>query len=243
LQSSWYEQRGTALVDSARTVCIIPARGGSKRIPGKNLAVVGGKSLVGHAVEQALQSRSIGRVIVSTDSDEIADVAGTYGAEIIRRPAELSSDTAISEDVLLHVLDKLEAEEDYVPELLVFLQCTAPIRTGLDIDHAIAVLEEDQADSLLSVVERRMFLWVLRDGRPEPLNYDADKRPRSQDMMPVFLENGSIYVLKPSVLRTYHNRLGGKVSFYVMPPEAVIDVDTPFDLEICRFVFERGSHE
>jgi len=227
------------LVDSNRTICIIPARGGSKRIPGKNLAVVGGTSLVGHAVEQALQSRSVGRVIVSTDSDEIAGVAQSYGVEIVRRPIELSGDEAPSEAALVHVLDQLKAEEGYEPELLVFLQCTSPVRTGLDIDRAIATLVEEQADSLLSVVEKRVFLWTQRDGRPEPLNYDAGKRPRSQDMMPVFQENGSIYVLKPDVLRTYHNRLGGKVSFYVMSAEAAIDVDTPLDLEICRFIFGR----
>lgn len=227
------------MADPARIICIIPARGGSKRVPRKNLAIVAGKTLVGRTVEQALQARLVGRVIVSTDSAEIAAVARSCGAEVVRRPSELSGDTAPSEVALLHVLDRLAGKEGFVPDLLVFLQCTAPVRTGHDIDRAIMTLEEEQADSLLSVVEKRMFLWTCRDGRPEPLNYDPMNRPRSQELKPVYVENGSIYVVKPATLREHNNRLGGKVSVYVMPDEAVIDVDTPFDLELCRFVLER----
>jgi CMP-N,N'-diacetyllegionaminic acid synthase len=227
------------VLDSARVICVIPARGGSKRVPEKNLTMVAGKPLIVHTIDHALAAQTVGRVIVSTDSEEIADVAAQRGSEVVRRPIAISGDQASSEDAILHVLDELDRNEGFTPDLIVFLQCTAPVRAPKNIDEAVHKLNAEGADSLLSVVQKKMFLWAISDGRPEPINYEVDARPRSQEMAPIYVENGSIYVLKPAILRTHNNRLGGKVSVYVMPDEATIDVDTPFDLELCRFVLER----
>jgi N-acylneuraminate cytidylyltransferase len=178
---------------------------------------------------------------VSTDDNEIAEVARVSGAEVIRRPAELATDLSASEPALLHVLDVLRDAEGYEPELVVFLQCTCPVRTSADVDRAVSVLEEEGADAVLSVVPRRMFLWSIRDGQPKPCTYDLSRRPRSQYMVPVFVENGSIYVMRTKTLRSTGNRLGGQVALLEMGPESMVDIDTPEDLAMCEAVFARSG--
>ncbi|MBI2288033.1 MAG: acylneuraminate cytidylyltransferase family protein, partial [Chloroflexi bacterium] len=123
-----------------KSIAIIPARGGSKRIPRKNLLLLGGKPLLAYSIEHARQARRVDRTMVSTDDDEIAAVARQYGAEVVKRPPELSTDTATSEDALLHVLGYLEGKEHFTPDIVVFLQCTSPLRKPDDIDNAIGVL-------------------------------------------------------------------------------------------------------
>lgn len=222
---------------------IIPARGGSRRLPGKNLLPVSGKPLLVHTVEHALGAGSVDRVVVSTDDPAIAKTARRTGAEVIDRPAALAGDDSPSEAALLHVLDVLEAREGYRPELVVFLQATAPVRTPADVDRAVARLRAEGADSLLSVVEARRFLWRLEEGRPAPLNYDPTARPRTQDREPEYHENGSIYVTKTEVLRATGNRLGGRIVLHPMADECFVDVDGPLDLALAEAVLRWRSHE
>jgi N-acylneuraminate cytidylyltransferase len=217
-------------------IAIIPARGGSKGIPRKNVQPVAGKPLIAHSIEQALHAKYVDRVIVSTDDREIGDVALHHGAEVIWRPAALSGDTATSESALLHVLDALEGDE---PDLVVFLQCTSPLRQPDDIDRAIDKLREESADSLLSVVQSHHWVWRLEDGVPDSFNFDYKNRPRRQERVPEFDENGSIYVFKPTVLRTYKNRLGGKIALYPMDDWSTVDIDTPHDLTLCDWIMTR----
>ena len=221
---------------AAGVVCIIPARGGSKRLPGKNLLPVAGKPLLVHTIEHALAASSVERVVVSTDEAEIAAAARRAGAEVVERPAALSHDASPSEAALLHALDALEERDGYRPELVVFLQCTAPVRAPGDVDRAVATLRAEGADSLLSVVESRRFLWRLEEGAPRPLNYDPQHRPRSQDLEPEYQENGSIYVTRTEVLRRTGNRLGGRIALYPMAEESFIDIDGPLDLAVCDAV-------
>jgi N-acylneuraminate cytidylyltransferase len=196
-----------------------------------------------HSIEAALGASTVTRVVVSTDDDEIAETAARNGAEVVRRPSELAADTASSESALLHVLDHLQKEEGYEPDLVVFLQATSPIRDEGDIDGAVGELKTRGADSLLSVVSSHRFLWRLNEGVPQPLNYDPQARPRRQDREPEFAENGSIYVFKPWVLREFNCRLGGKVALYEMGPWSGIDIDTPADLELCEWVMSHVSNE
>jgi CMP-N,N'-diacetyllegionaminic acid synthase len=216
-----------------RVLCIIPARGGSKRLPGKNLAPLAGKPLVAHSIEQALAAPSVERVVVSTDDPEIARAARERGAEVIERPAELATDEAPSEGALLHALDTLEAREGYVPDLLLFLQATVPVRRPEDLEAAIATLEREGADSLLSVVESRRFHWREDVGGARPVDYDPRRRPRSQERQPDLVENGSIYLVRPAVLRREGCRLGGRIALYRMGAESAVDVDGPLDLALC----------
>ena len=219
---------------SDEVLVLVPARGGSKGLPRKNIILLAGQPLIVHTIKQALASRHVSRVVVSTDDQEIAEVSRSAGAEVLARPAEMSTDDATSEAVLAHSLECLKTREGYVPSLVVFLQCTSPLRRADDIDKAIETLRSKSADSLLSVSPSHKFLWSEADGVPRPLNYDFRSRPRRQDMPKQYVENGSIYIFKPEVLLTTGNRLGGKIALHLMDEDASIDIDSPFDLKVAE---------
>jgi len=220
-------------------LCIIPARGGSKRLPGKNLRPLRGRPLLTHSVEHARRARHVDRTVVSTDNDALADVARASGAEVVRRPSEIAGDTATSEAALLHVLDTLRERERYEPELVVFLQCTSPVRTPEDVDGAIEALRKEAADSLFSATESRWLLWRREHDELTSLNYDYRRRQRDQDHPDEYRENGSIYVFKPWVLRQFANRLGGRMSMYPMNYWSSFQVDAPEDLELVEWILAR----
>ena len=224
-----------------RVLALIPARGGSKGIPRKNVRPLAGKPLVAHTIEHALQARLVNRVIVSTDDDEIADVSKQYGAEVIWRPAELSGDDASSESALVHAVDFLEETEGYRPDLVAFLQSTAPVRRNQDIDRAIQTLRDEGADSLLSVVPFHLFIWRSVARQARAVDYDYRRRPRRQDRAQEYMENGSIYVFKPGVLRQFNNRLGGKITLYEMDSWSSVDINTMRDLELCEWIVSRWA--
>jgi YrbI family 3-deoxy-D-manno-octulosonate 8-phosphate phosphatase len=211
-------------------VAIIPARGGCKRVPSKNLIEVAGHPLIEHTIRHALNASTVDEVYVSTEDERVAAIASRAGAAVIERPCELASDTASSEAALLHALDVLRTSDGREPELVVFLQCTSPIRRAGDIDAAVRTLIDANADSLFSATENRDLLWRLRAGGPEPVNYDPSDRRREQDMDPQVRENGSIYVFRPDVLRRDGQRLGGRTAVYEM------DYWTSFQLEDASHV-------
>lgn len=221
------------------TVAIIPARGGSKRVPGKNLLALHGRPLLAHTIESALAAEQIDQVHVSTEDADIATAARQMGAQVIQRPLELALDTASSESALVHALGWLRTQ-GVEPGLVALLQCTSPVRAADDIDRAIDTLSASGADSLLSVCSNNRFLWSRRrDGQPYSINYDFRKRPRGQDMEPQFQENGSIYLFRPWVLDTFENRLGGKVAIYEMDFWNSFEIDSTDDVELCRWILQR----
>lgn len=217
-----------------RTIAIIPARGGSKGIPRKNVRLVGGVPLIAHSVRQAVESSRVDEVYVSTDDPEIRQVAEEYGARAISRPIDIAGDTASSESALIHAL--AEVEKAGPVGLVVFLQCTSPIRDRGDIDAAIGTLEAEGADSLLSVAPSHRFLWKQGAEGPVALNYDPAKRPRRQDLDPQFVENGSIYVFKPWVLKQLGNRLGGRTALHVMSSRSAFEIDDELDMAVIDFL-------
>ncbi len=218
-------------------VAIIPARGGSKGIPGKNTRLLNNKPLIAYSIEAACEAKMVDQVYVSTDDTHIAQIATDYGASIIHRPPEFATDRASSESALLHALETLE-ENGIQPELIVFLQCTSPLRTSTDIDLAIQQLREEKADSLLSVSPSHRFLWHRVNSIAESINYDYRDRKRRQDMNPQYVENGSIYIFKPWILKQLKNRLGGKISLFPMSEAAAHEIDCPQDFEIAEFLMK-----
>ena len=224
-------------------IAIIPARGGSRGIPRKNVLPLAGQLLIAHSIQNALEAQLVDRVFVSTDDPEIKEVSSQHKAEIIHRPVELASDTASSESALVHALESLEASGIDL-ELIVFLQCTSVIRTGADIDQAIKKLHVENADSLVSVSPSHRFLWEEVNGEAKSINYDYRRRPRRQDMNPQYVENGSIYIFKPWVLKELGNRLGGKISLFPMSEAAAHEIDSPLDFEIAEFLLKKqvASH-
>ena len=221
-------------------LCIIPARGGSRRLPRKNVLPLAGKPLLAHSVEHSLNSQVVTHTVVSTEDQAIATVAEKYGAEVISRPDVLASDTATSESALIHALDTVE-EDGYSPDLVVFLQCTSPVRDPDDIDRAVQTLLEVQADSLFSATPSHWLIWRQSGECLCSLNYDYMARTRDQDSPIELRENGSIYVFKPWVLRERNNRLGGKIASYQMGYWSSFQIDSLEDLQLCEWIIGQRS--
>ncbi|MDP2167679.1 MAG: acylneuraminate cytidylyltransferase family protein [Thermodesulfovibrionales bacterium] len=227
------------MAHQANVIAVIPARGGSQRIPRKNLLPLSGKPLIAHSIEHAKSSRSVSRVLVSTDDGEIAEISRQYGAEVIMRPPELAVATATSESAIQHVLGLLQKQEGYQPDIIVFLQCTSPVREPDDIDNAVRLFIESGADSLFSVCRWNKFIWRRKGDKVESVNYDYKNRWREQDFPEQFMENGSIYVFKPNVLVELNNRLGGKIEVYEMDFLSSFQIDSPEDIEVCEWILKR----
>lgn len=231
------------MIPRPRIVAIIPARGGSKGIKGKNLASLAGRPLLAYTVDAARRAPEIDDVLVSTDSDEIAAFAETAGATVVRRPAGLSGDTAASESALLHALDDWRLRHGGDPDLVVFLQATSPLRPAEAVSGAIQTLLAAGADSLFSASSVHGFVWRLDGDRPESVSYDYRRRPRRQDAVKHFEENGSIYVFRPWVLRRTGNRLGGRIAMYPMDWVYAIQIDEPGDLSrVERLMAAMAGH-
>ena len=220
-------------------LALIPARGGSKGIRRKNLQPLGGRPLIAWSICHALNAPSVTRVVVTTDDPEIAQVATTWGAQVVNRPSHLASCIATSESALSHALDFLADTEDYNPSLVVFLQATSPLRGVLDIEDAIATFRVQQADSLFSCVCSHGFLWRMDDTGPFALNYNPQSRPRRQDAPEDVIENGSLYLFKPSVLEKHNSRLGGRIAAYKMLPQHSFQIDEPNDLVLMSALLDQ----
>jgi N-acylneuraminate cytidylyltransferase len=220
-------------------LAIIPARGGSKGIPRKNIRPLAGKPLIAYNIEQARRSRYIDRLVVSTDDVEIAAVARGYGAEVVWRPAEISGDTASSESALLHGLESLEQAEGYRPDLLVFLQCTSPLTLAEDIDGTVQALLDQDADSALAVIPFHYFLWRQAGDDAVGINHDKHHRPLRQEREPQYLETGAVYVMRVKGFLQARHRFFGKTALYVMPAERRLEIDDPVDFQIAEVLMRQ----
>ena len=223
-----------------KTIAIIPARGGSKGIPRKNVLPIAGKPMLAWNIEAAKNSRFMDAVYVSTDDPEIASVARNYGAKVIDRPAEIAGDMATSESALVHALGVLK-EQGVKPDLLVFMQCTSPLTATEDIDAAIQKLLDEKADSCLTATDFHYFVWKENDeGTADGVNHDKRFRPRRQDREPQYVENGAIYVMKvPGFLEANH-RFFGKTVMSVMPQGRCFEIDEPIDLQIAEAMLKKA---
>ncbi|MFC1813507.1 cytidylyltransferase domain-containing protein [Thermodesulfobacteriota bacterium] len=220
-----------------KVLVVIPARGGSKGIPRKNVRMLAGKPLIAHTIEHAHHARKVNRIVVSTDDPEIASVSKQYGAEVIIRPAEISGDTASSESALLHSLDYLEQTENYNPDLLVFLQCTSPLTKPEDIDGTIQILVKEKADTALAVTPFHYFLWKKDEaGNGIGINHNKEIRLLRQEREEQFLETGAVYVMRAKEFKKKKHRFFGKTAMYNMPPERCLEIDDPIDFRIAEIL-------
>jgi CMP-N-acetylneuraminic acid synthetase len=213
-----------------RVVCVIPARGGSKGVRGKNLRNVGGVPLVARAVHAALAAPSLDRVIVSTDDDDIAAVARAAGASVVRRPDDLSGDSASSESALLHALDSLESD----PEILVFIQATSPFISPSDLDLAVDRVRNGSFDSVFSARPTHAFLWREGDRGAWGVNHDSSHRLRRQEREPEFQETGAFYAFKVPEFRAAGFRFFGRIGVVPVPELTAIEIDSEDDLTLAR---------
>lgn len=218
-----------------KILCIIPARGGSKGIPKKNIIDFAGKPLIGHSISQAKNSKYITDVVVSSDSDEILEVSKLYGAITLKRPIGLSTDTSSSESALKHTIQTLNTDYDYI----VFLQATSPLRTTKDIDNCIESLITNDLDSVFSAsILEDMLIWKYSNNSLEGVNYDYKNRKRRQDSEIQYVENGSIYVFKKEGFIKNNNRLFGKIGLSLMDSWKMFEIDSLEDLELCELIFK-----
>lgn len=212
-------------------VGIIPARGGSKGIPRKNIKMLAGKPLVAHTIEAGLNSKYIDKVIVSTEDKEIAEVSASFGAEIFERPLELAQDETKTAPVLLNVVDKLE-EQGYKPDVVVLLQPTCPLRTAADTDAVIEKLINSDNDSVFTGfwTNHTMPFWKKHHDGQLTCLYDYHLRPRRQDRHlneHLFCENGAVYAIRYDAFRAVKDFIGSHPDIYVM--ERNVDIDTSDD--------------
>ncbi|TWE12000.1 cytidylyltransferase domain-containing protein [Rudaeicoccus suwonensis] len=219
---------------------VIPARGGSKGVPRKNLRPLGGKPLIAWTIEQVLATDGL-HPYVSTEDDEIADVATRFGASVIRRPPDLATDTSASEPVIEHAIDVITGGTGR-PDNVMFLQATSPVRLPGTLQRAVAEFTATGVDSMVGVVPAEIFLWQ-RDPQVQAL-YPFQARPRRQDMTPEQLryrETGSLYLTRTEIYQHEHNRLGGRIGLFVMDTSEGMDIDTHDDFERAEYLFRNSS--
>jgi N-acylneuraminate cytidylyltransferase len=233
-----------------KILALIPARGGSKRIPNKNILSIGGKPLICHTIERAFESKYINRVVVSTDSQKIAHIAKEAGAEIpFLRPDEISKSNSTEMDFFLHALNWMQDNEGYKPDLIVLLYPTSPLRKSKTIDTAVEkMIEHPEADSLRSIKkcsEHPYKMWKVQDGYIIPF-VDTPKKnihTFSYQMLPkVYIQNASIYITKPKTIRQKHSPTGDIIVPFVMDEIESVDVNNQLDFEFAKFIIEKGIY-
>jgi YrbI family 3-deoxy-D-manno-octulosonate 8-phosphate phosphatase len=224
-------------VSSRLAVAIIPAREGSKGVPGKNLVEVGGRSLVARAVEACRRAGNIGLVVVSTDGDAIAAEAERHGARVVRRPAALASDEATSESALLHALAELDSS-DVHPDVVAFVQCTSPFVDSKALADAVDRVSAGEIDVAFAAAPTYEFLWSVepddRLGLAKGINHDAAVRLRRQDRQPDWRETGAFYVMDTDGFRAAGHRFFGRVAVAPVPERTSIEIDTTEHIEVAR---------
>lgn len=219
--------------------CIIPARGGSKGIPRKNLIDLCGKPLIAWTIEAARAAQSINQVYVSTEDIDIASTAAAYGANIIDRPKDLAADHTSSEDVLFHAVAELKARNGAQPKAFVFMQCTSPLTSSNDVDRAVEILNSDGTDSVVSVTSSQLFLWRKdAEDRAVPMNHKIDYRPRRQELQPEFAETGAIYAIRTSAMLRDRRRYCGVIRLMEMPLVRSFEIDTLEQLSLVETILK-----
>ncbi len=224
-----------------KILAIIPARGGSKRLPEKNIKLLAGKPLISYTIETSLNSKLIDKTIVSTDDKEITEVSKNYGAEIIKRPKELAKDTSITIDAIKHTLDVLKEKENYQPDIIILLQPTTPLRRIEDINNAIEMFFNENCESVVSVCEGNPYWNLTNKNKAKPVLGWKYFKSRKQDLPKTFVLNGAIYITTPKSLDKYNAFFNNKMALYQMPNKRSIDIDEEIDFEFVEFIIKKGK--
>ncbi|MFF4221072.1 cytidylyltransferase domain-containing protein [Streptomyces nondiastaticus] len=218
-------------------LAVIPARGGSKGVPAKNLAPIGGVPLVARAVRECRAARLVTDVVVSTDDPGIAATARGAGAVVVQRPAAIAGDTATSEAAVLHAMDAYEALHGTEVGTVLLVQCTSPFLTSGDVDGVAEAVVEGGADSALTVAPFHGFVWregAAEDSAAHGVNHDKSRRPRRQDRPQDLLETGAAYAMRADGFRAARHRFFGRTELVRTDAARVLEVDDPHDLARAR---------
>lgn len=233
------------MLGSRRVLAIIVARGGSKGLPRKNVLPCGGKPLIAWSIEAASASKLVDRAIVSSDDAEILATARQYGGDVpFERPADLATDTATMDAVVLHALDALRADAECF-DVCVLLQATSPLRTAADIDGALETMARLSVPSVASVTPpAKPPYWMYSvgpSGLLQPLLPELANTPQRQALPPTYVLNGAVYAVDVRWLAEKRRWVNEETAAYVMPPERSIDIDTALDLIVANALLE-GAH-
>lgn len=230
-----------------KTVALIPARGGSKGLPGKNIRLLAGKPMLAWTIEAARQTPGLERVVLSTDDPEIARIGKEWGAEVpFLRPAELARDQASSVGVADHFLQWLEQQGER-PDYLLFLQPTSPLRTAADLAGALALAAAQRPPGVISVheIEPACHPWLAKRIRPDGVLADFDRpeppNVRRQDLPPACALNGAIYLCRSEVVRRDQTLQPAGALAYLMPAARSLDVDTAWDFHLVDLILKAGN--
>jgi CMP-N-acetylneuraminic acid synthetase len=220
-------------IDSA--IAVVPARGGSKAIPGENLAVVGDRSLLQRAIEACRGAESVALCMVTTDDLAIGATAEKLGAAVVWRPEILASDTATSESAVMHALEEIESRHTTLPSLAIMVQCTSPFVRSDDLDSVARVLVMEGADSCFTAAPSHRFLWRIDDeGLAVAINHDARRRLPRQELGREFVETGAVYGFRIDGFRQHLSRFFGRVMIAETDESRSMEIDDPFDLTLAR---------
>lgn len=225
-----------------KILALIPARGGSKGIPKKNIHLLAGKPLIHYTIRAAKECRFIHQIIVSTDDNEIASVAVSEGANVIMRPAEISNDNSPTMDAILHTLEECEIQGQG-PEVVVLLQPTSPLRTSSDIHAALELFIQSGCDSVISVVEANHpphWNMVIEGSYLQPIFDEKSLKMRRQDLPRTYLPNGAIYIASTETLKLNQSFYCPKMKPYIMAADKSIDIDSEFDLFFTEALIKLG---
>ena len=221
-------------------VALIPVRGGSKGIPGKNIRSIYGKPLVHWTIEAAQNSHHIDQVFVATDSENIRNSLQKLHhtkLNVIGRSQHTATDEALTESVMLDFAE----QHDF--SYIALIQATSPLLTSSDINSAFEKYFDEGADSLLTCVEQKRFVWGEKKGTASPLNYDPLNRPRRQNFQNTFVENGALYITSKDLLVKNHCRISGRTIIYKMPSDTYFEIDEPSDWFIVEALLKNRSQE
>ena len=214
----------------------IPARGGSKGVPNKNIKEFASKPLIVHSIEYSLNSKYADEVLVSTNDSKISKIAQAAGAKVIKRPRDLATDTSTTESAIEHYINSAKQK----PDIIVLLQATSPLRPKGSLDKALNHFHKGGYDSLLSICPTHRFFWRVKDDNTAYAEYDYLNRPRRQDLSQGnvrFVENGSIYIFSREHFEKTGNRLGGKIGYVKWPDVYSIEIDSPLDFKFAEQIF------
>lgn len=223
-----------------KILSIIPARGGSKGVPRKNIKDLNGKPLISYTIEAANKSKYIDRVVVSTDDLEIAEVSKKFGAEIpILRPTNLAGDLSPTVECVIHMLNYLKEEEEYVPTHIMLLQCTSPLRNHNHIDEAIEKFKDSREKALISVCESEVNpYWtnIFEGNKLKPFIKDGYSITRRQDLPEVYRVNGAIYLIEIETFLEKKTFQPESLTGYIMDSYSSVDIDTELDFRIAEVI-------
>lgn len=228
-------------------IAIIPARGGSKRLPGKNIKILGDKPLIAWTIEAAIKSKVFDHVFVSTDNEEIASISKEYGAEVpFLRPAELASDTATTNDVVTHLVDWYEAENSNKVSLVAILQPTSPLRNATHINEAFVEMQGKNAKAIISVCELEhpiQFCNRLGSGKSMAGFIKQEDMKRTQDLSPTYRLNGAIYIFDRNYVSRMDELYSEGAFAYIMSSRDSVDIDTKDDFDLVKYQICSNSRE